>query len=46
MMTSAQSDERLDYQAAAELFDWAKQVVDHIAEPPAKLMSNTYDRRP
>jgi guanosine-3',5'-bis(diphosphate) 3'-pyrophosphohydrolase len=32
-----------------EYFDWAKQVVDNIAEPPADLLSlflATYDRRP
>jgi guanosine-3',5'-bis(diphosphate) 3'-pyrophosphohydrolase len=32
-----------------EYFDWAKQVVDHIPEPPADLLSlfmAIYDRRP
>jgi GTP diphosphokinase / guanosine-3',5'-bis(diphosphate) 3'-diphosphatase len=32
-----------------EYFDWAKQVVDNIAEPPADLyclFMATYDRRP
>ena len=32
-----------------EYFDWAKQVVDKIPEPPAVLVSlfmATYDRRP